>query len=79
MLLIGMLTGLRGVMRIARVRDEFVPQEFKIRARPGHNLTLMHQTLFPTRHISLLLQYMLVSGSKNTQPPSRAVSEPAWI
>lgn len=42
MLLIGMLTGLRGVMRIARVRDEFVPQEFKIRARPGHNLTLMH-------------------------------------
>lgn len=57
-LLIWTFTALRGVVRIARVllRDEFVPQEFKIRAVPGNNLTLTHQTLFPTNRISLLLQ-----------------------
>lgn len=79
MLLIGMFTSLRGIMRIAHVRDEFVPQEFKIRAGPGNNLTLMHQTLFPTERISLLLQYIFVCDSKNTQLPSRAVSEPTRI
>lgn len=78
-LLIGMFTAFRGIMRTARVRDEFVPQEFKVRAGPGNSLTLMHQTLFPTEHISLLLQHVLASGSKNTQPPSRAVNEPTGI
>lgn len=66
-------------MRIAPVRDEFVPREFKIRAGPGNSLTLNHQTVFPTKHISLLLQYLLVSGSRNTQPPSRAANEPTRI
>lgn len=64
-----MFTALRGMVKIACVRDEFVPQEFKTRAGQGNNLTLMHWTLFPTNHISLLLQYLLVSGSTNTQPP----------
>lgn len=69
MLLMGMFTALRGMVKIACVRDEFAPQEFKIRAGPVNNLTLMHQTLLPIKHISLLLQYLLVSGSKNTNHP----------
>lgn len=81
MLLIGVFTALTGIMRITHVlvRDEFVPQELKIRAVPGNNLTLTHQTLFPKKRISLLLQYLLASGSKNTRPPSRVMSELAWI
>lgn len=79
--MIGTFTAVGGAVRIMHVlvRYEFVPHEFKIRAVLGNNLALTHQTLFPTNHISLLLQYLLVSGSKTTQPLSREMSEIAWI